>query len=163
MKKIFLFLFISLMLSISITQAGLMETVPVGEEVYGWIYDYLDELYARGFIKDLHMGTKPYFRDQIAKELLSLRDKIEKKQLLVGWPESFLLEGLETEFSDEINELKLKETSPKTRSRSKNFCGEWISKKNQILHLNKEQSYERLIGPMSKPRSAQTFSYAVAI
>ena len=75
MKKRLLFLFISLALLITTAQAGFMETVPVGDEVYGWIYDYVDELYARGFIKSIHVGTKPYFRDQIAKELLLVRDK----------------------------------------------------------------------------------------
>lgn len=131
MKKNSLFLFISLMLLSSVVQAGLMETVPVGEKVYVWIYDYLDELYARGLIKGLHIGTKPYFRDQIATELLLLRDKIEKSQTVVGWPESFLVEQLENEFSDEINELKLsvrdrsayggKATSPQTLEPIKKF------------------------------------------
>jgi hypothetical protein len=93
----------------------------VGEEVYGWIYDYLDELYARGLIKGLHMGTKPYFRDQIAEELMLLRDKIERQQIMVGWPESFLLQELEREFSDEINELKLKAISPEKPEPIKKF------------------------------------------
>ena len=121
MKKKSLFLFISLALLMATAQAGFMETVPVGEGVYEWIYDYVDELYTRGLIKGLHMGTKPYFRDQIAKELLLLRDKIEKQQVVVDWPESFFIEELENEFSDEINELKLKASSPENSEPIKKF------------------------------------------
>ncbi|MFQ6003637.1 MAG: capsule assembly Wzi family protein, partial [Candidatus Zixiibacteriota bacterium] len=121
MKKKLLFLFTLLMLSIATAQAGFMETVPLGEQVYGWIYDYLDELYVRGFIKGLHMGTKPYFRGQIAKELLLLRDEIEKEKIVVGWPESFLVQELEKEFSDEINELRLKANSPENSEPIKKF------------------------------------------
>jgi hypothetical protein len=111
MKRELLILLVLPALLMTTAQAGFMETVPVGDKVYEWIYDYLDELYARGLIEGLHLGTKPYFRDQIAEELLSLRDKIEKTQKIVGWPESFLLQELEYEFSEEINQIKLKANS----------------------------------------------------
>jgi hypothetical protein len=157
MKKILLSLLVSLMLSLTVAHAGLMETVPVGEEVYGWIYDYLDELYARGFIKDLHMGTKPYFRDQIARELLSLREKIEKKQLLVGWPESFLLRELETEFSDEINELKLKETSPQNQEPIKKFLWGMDFKEKSNFEAKQRAIFRETYFPFVKAQIGSNF------
>jgi hypothetical protein len=157
MKKISLFLFVSLFLLISVTQAGLMETVPVGEEVYGWIYDYLDELYARGFIKDLHMGTKPYFRDQIAKELLSLREKIEKEKIVVDWPESFLLQELENEFSDEINELKLKATSPQGAEPIKKFLWGIDFKEKSNLEPKQRSVFRETYWPYVKAQVGSNF------
>ena len=121
MKNKLLFLFIFLAMFTTSAQAGFMETIPVGEGIYEWIYDYLDELYARGLIEGLHLGTKPYFRDQIAEELLSLREKIEEKQIAVAWPESFLVQELEHEFSHEINQLKLEANSPEKPEPIKEF------------------------------------------
>lgn len=105
-------MFAIILFSINITRAGLMETVPVGEEVYRWVYEYLDELYARGLITELYLGTKPYFKGEVAQELLPLREKINKGELSLTWPEDHLLEELENEFFCEINELKLKVSSP---------------------------------------------------
>jgi hypothetical protein len=106
MKSIVLCVAIIILFSINIAQAALMETVPVGEEVYQWVYEYLDELYVRGLITELHLGTKPYFRVKVAEELLSLGEKTRKGELSLSWPEDYLLEELENEFSSEINELK---------------------------------------------------------
>lgn len=112
---------ITVLFSINITQAGMMETVPVGEEIYRWVYEYLDELYARGLITDLHLGTKPYFRGKVAQELLSLREKIQNGQFSLSWPEDYLLEELENEFSSEINELKLLASSSNDEKVLKRF------------------------------------------
>ena len=158
MRKITLFLFISLILLISVAQASLMETVPVGDEVYGWIYDYLDELYARGLIKGLHMGTKPYFRDQIAKELLSLRDKIEKKQIVVSWPENFLVQELESEFSEEINELKLKAKSSQNPELIKKFLWGVDFKEKSNFESKRRSVFRETYLPFVKAQIGSSFS-----
>ncbi len=158
MKKRLLFLFISLALLITTAQAGFMETVPVGDEVYGWIYDYVDELYARGFIKSIHVGTKPYFRDQIAKELLLVRDKIERKQIVIGWPESFLLEELENEFSDEINELKLRATSPKDPEPIKKFSWGLDFEEKSNFESKRRSVFRETCWPYLKAQIGSNFS-----
>jgi hypothetical protein len=158
MRKISLFLFISLILLISVARASLMETVPVGDGVYGWIYDYLDELYARGLIKGLHIGTKPYFRDQIVKELLSLRDKIEKKQIVVGWPESFLVEELESEFSEEINELKLKAKSSQNPELIKKFLWGVDFKEKSNFESKRRSVFRETYLPFVKAQIGSSFS-----
>ena len=61
MKKSLIFLlFILLTIHHSPIRAGQMETVPVGDKSYAWIYEYIDNLYLRGYLKELHSGTKPY-------------------------------------------------------------------------------------------------------
>ncbi len=111
-KSILLCVATIILFSINMASAGLMETVPVGEKVYAWVYEYLGELYTRGLIIELHLGTKPYFRGKVAQELLSLREKVKNDEISVNWPEDYLLEELENEFLSEINELQLKVSSP---------------------------------------------------
>jgi hypothetical protein len=102
--------------------AGLMETIPVGEEVYGWIYEYIDELYVRGFLTEIHLGTKPYYRGEVAQALVSVREKIHQQGLVLKWYEDYLLEELEREFSHEIIEMKLKPDSPGDEKLAKAFA-----------------------------------------
>jgi len=110
-----------ILLAISMAEAGFMETVPAGEEVYRWVYEYLDELYARGLITELHMGSKPYFRGNVAEELLSLAEKINRGEISVSWPGNYLIEELQKEFSSEINQLKLRASSPDEGKSVKNL------------------------------------------
>jgi hypothetical protein len=121
MKSILYFMVVLILLATNVSWAGMMETVPVGEEVYGWVYEYLDELYARGLISDLHLGTKPYFRGQVAQELLSVREKIYQDEVSLAWPETYLLEELEKEFSGEFNQLELQAGSADDRKLLKRF------------------------------------------
>ncbi|UCB52160.1 MAG: hypothetical protein JSV10_09265 [Candidatus Zixiibacteriota bacterium] len=111
MKSISRLVVVLALLAVNVSWAGMMETVPTGEEVYRWVYEYLDELYARGLISDLHVGTRPYFRGKVAHELRSLRGKIDEGMLSLAWPEEYLLEELEKEFSGEISQLMSGETS----------------------------------------------------
>ena len=114
-------LFVTFMVSTNATQAGMMETVPVGEEVYRWIYEYLDELYTRGLITDIHLGTKPYFRGQIARALLSVREKVYADEFILTLSEGHLLEELEREFSGELIELSLKASSKEGEGQNNSF------------------------------------------
>lgn len=111
MKAITHFTVVLVLLTINLSWAGMMETVPVGEEVCGWVYEYLDELYTRGLISNLHLGTRPYFRGQVAQELLSIRERINEGKLSLTWPDDFLFEELEREFSGEMDQLELQESS----------------------------------------------------
>ncbi len=104
-KAVYLFSFLWLFAYLS-AQAGQMETVPVGDKSYEWIYDYIDKLYLRGYFKEIHIGTKPYYRGDIAKALIDLRKKIESENLKLGPFEKYLFHQLEDEFEPEMVSLE---------------------------------------------------------
>jgi hypothetical protein len=158
MKNKLLIILVLLAWSMTTAQAGFMETVPVGERVYEWVYEYLDELHARGLIKGLHMGTKPYFRQQIVDELLLLRDKIEKNQIIVGWPESFFIEELESEFSDEINELKLKKNSPENSEPIRKFSWGVDFEEKSNFESKRRSVFRETCWPYAKAQIGKNFS-----
>jgi hypothetical protein len=112
---------VTLLFQIGALQAGMMETIPVGEEVYQWIYEYLDELYARGLINQLPVGTKPYFLGMVAEELLALQERVRKGQLTLNRTENGLKEELENEFASEMNQLKLEANSSQNKNLSRKF------------------------------------------
>ena len=106
MRKAFILLsFILLTIHHPPTRAGQMETVPVGDKSYAWIYEYVDKLYLRGYLKELHLGTKPYYRGEVAYALLNLKTKIEKQELKLNSFENYLLSELELEFEPEMKSL----------------------------------------------------------
>ena len=106
MKKSLIFLlFILLTIHHSPIRAGQMETVPVGDKSYAWIYEYIDNLYLRGYLKELHSGTKPYYRGEVASALLNLKAKMEKQELKSNSFENYLLSELELEFEPEMKNL----------------------------------------------------------
>lgn len=100
---------ISLFLLVPVeAEAGQTETIPVGDEIYEWVYEYVDQLYLRGYFRELHTGTKPFYRGEIALSILSLKDKIEKKEIQPTETEKWLIQKLENEFSYEIFSLVAK-------------------------------------------------------
>jgi len=103
-KLVFLF-FILLTIHHPPIRAGQMETVPVGDKSYSWIYEYIDKLYLRGYLKELHSGTKPYYRGEVASALLNLKAKMEKQELKLNSFENYLLSELELEFEPEMKNL----------------------------------------------------------
>lgn len=157
MKSILLCMFAIILFSINIARAGLMETVPVGEEVYRWVYEYLDELYARGLITELHLGTKPYFKGEVAQELLSLREKINKGELSLTWPEDHLLEELENEFSSEINELKLKVSSPDDGKLFEKFSWGLDFQEGSNFKLREKAVFRKTFYPFAKAQVGSNF------
>lgn len=100
-RLIFLF-FILLTIYYSPAKAGQMETVPVGDVSNEWIYDHIDKLYLRGYLKELHTGTRPYYRGEIAASLLNLKNKIEKEKFELSSFEKYLFRQLEEEFEPEM-------------------------------------------------------------
>ncbi|HEX9912327.1 MAG TPA: capsule assembly Wzi family protein [candidate division Zixibacteria bacterium] len=86
-------------------RAGQMETVPVGDKSYSWIYDFIEKLYLRGYLKEIHIGTKPYYRGEIASALLNLKTKMEKESLQLNPFEKYVFSELETEFEPEMRTL----------------------------------------------------------
>jgi len=106
MRKAFILLFfILLTIHHPPIRAGQMETVPVGDKSYTWLYEYIDKLYLRGYLKELHSGTKPYYRGEVASALLNLKAKMEKQELKLNSFENYLLSELELEFEPEMKNL----------------------------------------------------------
>jgi hypothetical protein len=107
MKKIVLTILILLALELSVkVEAGQTETIPVGDEIYEWVYEYIDQLYLRGYFRELHTGTKPFYRGEVASLVLSLEDKIEKKEIQPTKTEKWMIREMEKEFSYEISALR---------------------------------------------------------
>ncbi len=157
MKSILHLMVVLILLTINVSWAGLMETVPVGEEVYGWVYEYLDELYARGLISELHLGTNPYFRGQVAQELLSLREGTNEGELSLTWPESYLLEELEEEFSGEINQLELQASPAEGGKILKRFCWGLDFEEGSSFKPGEKAVFRETFCPYVKAQSGPNF------
>jgi hypothetical protein len=109
MMKILNVFLISLFLLVPVkAEAGQTETIPVGDEINEWVYEYIDQLYLRGYFRELHIGTKPFNRGEIAQSILSLKDKIEKGEIHPLEIEQRLIQKIENEFSYEIASLTAK-------------------------------------------------------
>jgi hypothetical protein len=109
MVKILNVFLISLFLLVPVeAEAGQTETIPVGDEINEWVYEYIDQLYLRGYFRELHVGTRPFYRGEIALSILSLIDQIEKKEIQPTETEQWLIQKLENEFSYEISSVAAK-------------------------------------------------------
>lgn len=103
MKRFFVFLFLLCFLAgLNLTMAAQTESVPVGDEIYSWVYDFIDQLYLRGYLREIHLGSKPYYRGEVASLILSL----DEKKIRFNPVELWLIQELKKEFSSEIENLK---------------------------------------------------------
>ncbi len=113
MKKFFGVSFIILFFTLfNLTEAAQTETIPVGDEIYSWVYDYIDQLYLRGHFEDLHSGTKPYFRGEIAQSLLNLMKRMGKNEIELSKSELWMIHRLEEEFASEMETISAKDDNP---------------------------------------------------
>jgi hypothetical protein len=157
MKSISRLLIVLVLFSVNVSWAGMMETVPAGEEVYRWVYEYIDELYARGLISDLHLGTRPYFRGKVAQELRSLRDKINDGVVSLAWPEDHLLEELEREFSDEITQLRSEEDSTDNGQIDKTLSWGLDFKEGSSFKASEKAAFRETFCPCLKAQIGPSF------
>lgn len=157
MKSIAHLAVLLVLLAVNVSWAGMMETVPVGEEVYGWVYEYLDELYARGLISDLHLGTKPYFRGKVAQELRALRGKINEGMLSLAWPETYLLEELEREFSGELIQLELQASWADDQKSLRRFSWGLDFKEGSSLKASEKAAFRETFCPYAKAQIGPNF------
>ena len=94
MKKSCLVILIC-MLVLSCPLANSSQTIPLNDETYNWVYQYLDYLFSRGLLSDLHYATKPYTREEVAKSIITLRDNMDNS----NWVDEYIVTRLENEFS----------------------------------------------------------------
>jgi hypothetical protein len=150
-------LILLLTLAVDTVKAGVMETVPVGDEVYAWIYEYLDELYARGFLTELHLGTKPYFRGKVARTLMSIRERVHQEGLRLTWYEDYVLEELENEFSGEIIELTLNRDSPDDPKPSDTFLWGLDFQEGSNFKTSTKSAFRETFWPYAKVHIGSNF------
>lgn len=146
-----------LVLSAVSAQAGMMETLPVGDEVYRRTYEYLEELHTRGLLQNLHLGTKPYFRGEIAQELLSLRERIARGEITIGWPEDFLLQELEDEFAGEMDQLRLKTDSPEEVRIDREFSWGLDFREGSSFKSREKAIFHETLWPYAKAQIGRSF------
>jgi hypothetical protein len=96
--------------------AAQMETLPVGDRIYEWVYDFIDQLYLRGYFEDLHFGTKPYFRGEVAQSLSGLKKRIEENEVHPSGSELWMIHKLEEEFAYEMEIIDAKDRNVKFSS-----------------------------------------------
>ncbi len=148
---------VPLLLIVDAAQAGMMETLPVGDEVHRWTYQHLDELHARGLLNGLHFGTKPYFRGEIAQKLLSLREKIARGEIAISWPEVFLLEELEEEFAGEMSQLESKSASPENPTMRREFSWGLDFHEGTSFKSREKASFRETLWPYAKAQIGCNF------
>jgi len=86
------------MLIFSCPLANSSQTIPLNDETYDWVYQYLDYLFSRGLLSGLHYATKPYTREEVAKSIVLARDEMDNS----NWVDEYMVRRLENEFSKDI-------------------------------------------------------------
>jgi hypothetical protein len=80
--------------------------VPVGDEVYQWVYDYIRSLQLRGHLLDLNPAVKPYLRMEIARSLLEVEREDTLSHTRLTSVERRMLRRLKREFATELGSLE---------------------------------------------------------
>jgi hypothetical protein len=99
--KIILLTFLLATLLPPITEATLLETVPLDS----WVYEVIDELHCRGLFSSLHKNLKPYRRGEIASLVLETNLRLKEGDLKASDSQLWLLGKLNQEFRSELEEL----------------------------------------------------------
>ena len=82
MKFVFSLLVGLVLLIANVSWAGMMETVPAGEEVYRWVYEHIDELYARGLISDPNSSSA---KEVLTEHGMTVEQLLEEFRLYNGY------------------------------------------------------------------------------
>ncbi len=96
----------------SISEAALLENIPLDS----WVYSTVDELYCQGLFTKLHKNVKPYTRGEIASCVLEINLRQKRQELELTDSQLWLLQKLNQEFRFEIEELYQK-SSKKDKNR----------------------------------------------
>ncbi|MCJ7508628.1 MAG: capsule assembly Wzi family protein [candidate division Zixibacteria bacterium] len=84
------------------------QTIPLNDEAYHWVYEYIDYLYSRGFLDGLHYGTKPYTVQEVAKAVKLAQDKIDNQEIASNWVDEYVVKKLEEEFAEDLQSEETK-------------------------------------------------------
>jgi hypothetical protein len=91
---------IFMVLILSLSNLYSQESLPP----YHWAWNYLFYLKSAGYLDELDLTNRPWYRDQIARALLDVREE----NLRDNWQAKKLIEALKSEFQYEIIQLEEK-------------------------------------------------------
>ena len=72
-----------------------------------WVYDFIDRLQTRGFIRRLNYHSRPYSRMDVASILAEVQEKIEKKKIKLSSSEFALYKQFKGEYIEELKALNI--------------------------------------------------------
>lgn len=85
----------------SISEATLLENIPLDS----WVYEVVDELHCQGLFPSLHTQVKPYTRGEIASLVLEINLRQKGGALRLTDSQLWLLHKLNQEFRSELEKL----------------------------------------------------------
>jgi hypothetical protein len=97
----FLIISFILLLQGSIASAQLLD-VPLGDELYHEVYDFVDRIVAKNYITNINKNTRPYSQGEVAKILRELDKKVKEGGLKLSQVEEQRLIKLLLELSPTI-------------------------------------------------------------
>ncbi len=101
--KYFRFLLLSIIFlwQSSIVSAQLLD-VPLGDELYSEVYDFIDRMVAHGYVTKVFKNTQPYSHDEVAQILIELEQKVKEGSLKFSRVESERFRQLLLAFSKDL-------------------------------------------------------------
>lgn len=101
MKKSWLIILV-LIFVLNCPLANSSQTLPLNDEAYNWVYEYVDYLFSRGLLDNLHYGTRPYTREKVAQSVISVRERMDSQEIESSWVDEYIVRRLEDEFSEDL-------------------------------------------------------------
>ena len=87
-----------------IVSAQLLD-VPLGDELYYEVYDFIDRMVAHGYVTKVFKNTQPYSRGEVAQVLIELERKVKEGSLKLSRVEGQRLKQLLLAFSEDLQAL----------------------------------------------------------
>ena len=106
----FLLIIIAFLWQSSITFAQLLD-VPLGDELYREVYDFMDRMVAHKYATKVFKNTQPYSRGEVAQVLIELDKKVKEGSLKLSRVEGQRLKQLLLFFSEDLQALHYPTTS----------------------------------------------------
>ena len=100
-KSLFLLIPFIILWQVSIASAQLLD-VPLGDELYHEVYDFVDRMVAKNYVTKINKNTQPYSRDEVAKILIELDKKVKEGGLKLSQVEEQRLRQILLELSPTI-------------------------------------------------------------
>ena len=103
-------IFIIILLQNLIASAQLLD-VPLGDELYREVYDFVDRMVAHGYVTKVFKNTQPYSHGEVAQILIELERKVKDGSLNLSRVERERLRQLLLAFSEDLQSMGYSITS----------------------------------------------------
>ena len=107
----------------TIASAQLLD-VPLGDELYHEVYDFIDRMVAHGYVTKVFENTRPYSRGEVAQVLMELERKVKEDSLKLSKVEGQRLKQLLLAFSEDLQALHYSTDSNVKRAHLLHLKGE---------------------------------------